>query len=40
VRRILAQISANLPEKEFKENDFQKKTTAFHWAHCFQIEAV
>jgi len=25
VRRILAQISANLPEKECKENDLNKK---------------
>jgi len=40
VRRFLAQISANLTEKESKENDLHKKTTASHWAHCFQIEAV
>jgi len=32
MRRIFAQISANLPEKS-KENDTQKKTRAFHWVH-------
>jgi len=32
MRKIFAQICANLPENNSKEKDFQKKTTVFHWA--------
>jgi len=40
VRRILAQISTNLPEKESKENDFHKKRLHFTGRIVFQSEAV
>ena len=38
VRRILAQISVNLPENSPKKITSKKKnkTTAFHWAHFFK----
>jgi len=41
VRRIFAQITPNLPEKNSKENDLQK-TTTFHFmlGVFFQIKAL
>jgi len=35
VRRIFAQISANLPEKISKENGLQKKCLHFHFSAIF-----
>jgi len=42
VQKIFAQISPNLPENNSKENDLNKKTTAFHFplSAFFQIKAL
>jgi len=41
VRRIFAQISPNLPDKNSKENDRQKNwCISFHVGHIFQIKAL